>query len=69
MSDDGVDRLYDIYFEDNSQPCVVQCTAKSASPAGTLQNGDTVTLILGALNIEISRPVAWVFFPLALNSR
>jgi hypothetical protein len=45
--DDGIDRLYTIYYEDGPRAYEVQFTAKSKSPAGGLQSGDTITLILG----------------------
>lgn len=45
-SDDGIDRLYTIYYEDGPGAYEVQITAKCKDP-GRLQVGDSVTLIVG----------------------
>jgi len=47
VSDDGIDRLYTIYYEDGPHSYEVQCTAKCGSAGGELQAGSTITLILG----------------------
>ena len=46
-SDDGIDPLYTVYYEDGPQAYELQFTAKCRSPACRLQAGDTITLILG----------------------
>ena len=48
VSDDGIDRLYTIYYEDGPRAYEVQCTGKCGRPSGELRAGDAVTLILGA---------------------
>lgn len=47
VSDDGIDRMYTIYCEAAPDAYEIQFTAKCRSPAGKLQPGDSITLILG----------------------
>jgi hypothetical protein len=62
--DDGIDRLYTTYYEIGTSAYEMDFTAKCKSPAGRLQRGDTVTLILPPL--QTGRPRQLVFFPLVL---
>ena len=47
ISDDGIDRLYAVYYEDGPDAYELDFTVKSKGPAGRLQSGDSITLILG----------------------
>jgi hypothetical protein len=47
VSDDGIDRLYTAYYEDGPGAYELDFTAKCKSPAGHLQSGEGITLILG----------------------
>jgi hypothetical protein len=46
-SDDGIDRLYTVYYEDGPSAYEGQFTAKLGSPASRLKPGDSITLIVG----------------------
>ncbi len=47
VSDDGIDRLYTLYYEDEAKPFEVQFTVKTGAPTGRFGTKDSVTLILG----------------------
>ena len=47
VSDDGVERLYTAYYEDGPSAYELDFTAKCKSPAGRLQRGESITLVLG----------------------
>jgi len=61
MFDDGVYRQYEIYFEAGTRSYQLNYTAKCKKPAGAMQIGDTVTLILRGNHGGVGGPV--VLFP------
>ena len=47
VTDDGIDRLYVVYYEDGPAPYEVEFIAKCKSRAGQLQVGDSLTVVVG----------------------
>jgi hypothetical protein len=47
VTDDGIDRLYAVYYEDGPASYQMDFAAKRKSGAGQLQRGDTLTLVVG----------------------
>jgi hypothetical protein len=64
LTDDGIDRLYTVYYEYRTNAYELDFTSKCKSPAGGLQRGDIVTLILPPM--RIGRQQKLVLFPIVL---
>ena len=47
VTDDGIDRVYVVYYEDGRASYEMDFAAKRKSPAGQLQPGDSLTLVDG----------------------
>ena len=46
VSDDGIDRVYGVYYEDGGQSFEANFTAKRKSPAGRLVQGNLLTVLV-----------------------